>query len=179
VASSLIMSANLANDPAFQSRVQAAMMGAAITIAGEAVGAQNDSTYQMRHQLAVKVLNSPQSLLYQFAWAVASSLTISGDVGAPVSIASSTAVNPAVITTAAAHGLSTGDVVEVSGHLVNTAVNGTFAVTVLSTTTFSVPALGNGAGLATGQVAKQPSDVDINFTVGSYWNDIAGIGVTT
>lgn len=175
---SLMATATLANDAGFRSRVQAAMMVAALNVAAEAVGAQDSSTYQLRHQLAVAILNSPAGYLDRFAWAAAANSTVSSDLLAPVAIVSSTAVNPSVLTTAA-HGLATGDVAEVAGHAVNTAVNGTWPVTVLTTTTFSVPALGTGAGGATGTVTKQPPDSDIQFAVNSDFSDIAGVGVTT
>jgi hypothetical protein len=175
----LIGTANLANDPAFQSRVQAAMVTAAASVAAEAVGAQDAATYNLRHTLAFQVLGNPQAYLYRFAWAVAANVTVTADVGPPLGIASSTAANPSVITTAAVHGLTTGQIIEISGHLVNTAVNGTFPVTVLTTTTFSVQAIGNGVGAATGQVVLQPPDSDIQFAVNSLWSDIAGVGVTT
>ena len=175
----LITTANLANDPGFRSRVQAAMMTAALNVAAEAVGVQDSSTYQLRHQMAVQVLNNPAAYLDRFAWAAAANSTISADVGVPVAIASSTAANPSVITTGAVHGLASGDVAEIAGHLVNTAVNGTFPVTVLTTTTFSVPALGSGTGGATGTVVKQPPDADIQFAVNADFSDIAGVGVTT
>jgi hypothetical protein len=51
-------------------------------------------------------------------------------------------------------------------------------VTVLTTTTFSVPVAGNGAGTASGQVLLEPPDADIQFAVNSVWSDIAGVGVT-
>lgn len=72
-----------------------------------------------------------------------------------ISISSSTAVNPSVVTTASAHGLTTGDDVIINGHLVNTAINGKRRVTVLTPTTFSVPLLGNGVGTASGTVSHQ------------------------
>lgn len=175
---SLMATATLANDAGFRSRVQAAMMVAALNVAAEAVGGQDSSTYQLRHQLAVQVLNSPAGYLDRFAWAVAANSTVSSDLLAPVAVVSSTAVNPSVLTTAV-HGLSTGDVVEVAGHAVNTTVNGTWPVTVLTSTTFSVPAPGTGAGGATGTVTKQPPDADIQFAVNSDFSDIAGVGVTT
>lgn len=179
MASSLLNTANLANDPAFQGRVQAAMMTAAINVAAEAVGVQDANTYQMRHVLAIQVLNNPAGFLNRFAWAAASNATVSGDLGTPIGISSSTQALPTVITTASVHGLSSGQVVEISNHLVNTAANGTWPVTVLTTTTFSVPVAGNGVGTASGQVVLQPPDADIQFAVNSLWSDIAGIGVTT
>lgn len=71
-----------------------------------------------------------------------------------INIASSTAANPSVITTATAHGLSTGMQVVISGHLVNTAINGTWTITVTGASTFSVAVLGNGVGAGTGTVTK-------------------------
>lgn len=55
-------------------------------------------------------------------------------------IVSSSVANPSVITTAAAHGLTTGDRVTIAGHTGSTPdINGTHTVTVLSATTFSIP----------------------------------------
>jgi hypothetical protein len=179
VASTLITMANLANDAGFRLRVQAAMVTAGLNVAAEAVGAMDTGTYQMRHQLAIAVLNDASALLDRFAWAAAANVTVAGDVQPPVSIASSTAANPAVITTAAVHGLATGDVIEISGHLINTVTDGTWPATVTTTTAFTIPVAGNGAGGATGQVVKQPPDADIQFAVNSAWSDIAGVGVTT
>ena len=179
MAASLINTANLANDPGFRSRVQAAMMTSALNVAAEAVGAQDSSTYQLRHQLAVNILNNPGGYLDRFAWAVAANTTVSGDVGTPVAIASSTAADPLAVTTAAVHGLSSGNVVEIAGHLVNAAANGTWPVTVTSTTAFTIPALGTGTGGATGTVTLMPPDADIQFACNSDFSDIAGVGVTT
>lgn len=179
MASTLITMANLANDAGFRSRVQAAMVTAGINVAAEAVGVQDTAMYQLRHQLAMAVLNNTGAFLDRFAWAAAANVTVAGDVQPPVSIASSTAANPASVTTAAVHGLATGDVIEISSHLVNTVINGTWPVTVTSTTVFTVPVAGNGVGGATGQIVKQPPDADIQFAVNSVWSDIAGVGVTT
>lgn len=55
-----------------------------------------------------------------------------------------TGINPIVVTTSSAHGLATGDQVVISGVTGNTNANGTFTITVLSSTTFSIPTLGNG-----------------------------------
>lgn len=71
---------------------------------------------------------------------------------AAVNISSSTNDNPSVVTTATPHGRKTGDVVTIAGHLVNTAIVGTWKITVLSSTTFSVPVAANGVGAATGTV---------------------------
>ena len=58
----------------------------------------------------------------------------------PVTITSSSVANPTVITTAAAHGLVTGDQVAIAGHTGSTpAISGNFTVTVISATTFTIP----------------------------------------
>src|SRR6266566_5272823 len=67
---------------------------------------------------------------------------------APLAIVSSTAVNPSVVT------------VTIRGHLTNTAINGTWTVTVTGPDTFTVPVLGTGAGGATGHVVKLQLTVD-------------------
>jgi hypothetical protein len=179
MAASLMTTGTLANDAGFRLRVQAAMVTAGLNVAAEAVAAQDAGTYGSRHDLAVQVLNNAGGYLDRFAWAVAANVSVAGDVQAPVSVASSTAANPASVTCASAHGLATGDVTEISGHLVNTVINGTWPVTVVSATVFTVPVAGNGTGGATGQVVKQPPDADIQFALNSAWSDIAGVGVIT
>jgi hypothetical protein len=190
LAASLQATALLAADPLFQGRVQAAMVTAAINVAAEAIGSQTIATYTARHDLAVAILQGtrpsgagvPQGTvpwLSQFVWATAANVTIAGDAGAPVPVASSTEANPSVITTVSAHGLETGGWAEISGHEVNTAVNGVWAVTVIDADSFSVPVPGNGAGAATGQVTAQPPDGDIQFSVNSAFGSIAGVGTVT
>lgn len=167
--------AALARDNAFLDQVRVAMATAAVAIQGEAVGGSDTVVYGKRQQLATAVLDNVDGLLGRFVWPVVSNVSIVR--GAPVAIASSTAANPTVITTAAVHGLATGAVVEISGHAVNTAANGAWTATVLTTTTFSVPVLGNGVGGATGSVVKMPIDSDIQFQVNAVWNDVAGITI--
>jgi len=68
-------------------------------------------------------------------------------------ISSSTNASPIVVTTTAAHGLSTGDRVDIVSHATNTAANGPWTITYLSPTTFSLNgSTGNGSGVATGSV---------------------------
>ena len=67
-----------------------------------------------------------------------------------VNIASSTNANPIQITTSTNHLLTTGDWVDVEGHLVNTAANGIWPVTVTSASQYTIPTTGNGVGAATG-----------------------------
>jgi len=65
-------------------------------------------------------------------------------------ITSSSTLNPAVITTTAAHGLTTGDTVTISGVTGNDAINGTFAITVTAATTFTITGQTGAAGAGTG-----------------------------
>ena len=66
------------------------------------------------------------------------------DIG--LAISNATNATPIVITTGVAHGLATGDEVLIRGVLGNTAANGVWKVTMLTTTTFSLDgSVGNGA----------------------------------
>ncbi len=65
-------------------------------------------------------------------------------------ITSSSTANPAMITTAAAHGLETGDIVTISGVTGNDAINGTFTITKGSATTFEINGQTGAAGAGTG-----------------------------
>lgn len=96
---------------------------------------------------------------------------VAGNVtaGASVSILNSAHSTPIGVTTSAPHGLTTGDVVDIHGHQVNTAANGNWAVVVANSTQFSlVGSAGNGVGAATGtvdslafnQTVQEPSDGD-------------------
>jgi hypothetical protein len=164
---------DLAGDSGFRKQVSMAIATAAVAIAGEAKGAFSDVKYGKRQRLAYDVLANPTGLLSQFAVAVTQNAAVT--LGASVNIASSTNALPSVVTTAQAHGLSTGAPVRIEGHLVNTAINGWWEVTVLTTTTFSVPVAGVGVGAATGRVIKLPIDSDVQFTVNSLWDDMAGV----
>jgi hypothetical protein len=93
---------------------------------------------------------------------------ISGNLPAPVAIASSTAANPTQITTSSNHGRTTGDVVDISGHGPNFGANGQYAVTVTGLTTFTIPVdtsagtpgttSGNVQALALGPTFLVPAD---------------------
>jgi hypothetical protein len=187
---SLQATALLAADPLFQARVQAAMVTAAVNVAAEAVGAMDIATYQLRHNLAAANLQGSRlpsgaggmtgvPWVSQFAWAVASNVSISGDVGPLVPVESTTGAFPAEIATAVAHGLADGQWVTIAGHQVNDAVNGTWAVTVTGSATFTIPVPGTIAGGATGTVQLQPPDSDIQFAVNSVFGSVAGAGTAT
>lgn len=167
--------AALASDAGFRNRVYVAMVAAAIAVAGEPVGSMSTAKYGKRQALALAVLSNPPAYLERFAVGAAANSTIGGDITAPVAITASTAVNPSVVTTAAAHGLANGDIVEIVGHATNTALNGTWVATSITSTTFSVPVLGIGAGTG-GTSTKQPPDADItNFGPYSQWDKFAGV----
>jgi hypothetical protein len=85
--------------------------------------------------------------------------------GAPdsLSISGNTAASPTVVTTSTAHGLAVGAKVKISGSNSTPSINGVYTVTVLSTTTFSVPVNVTVAGTA-GTVS--PYD-DTNETFGN------------
>ena len=75
-------------------------------------------------------------------------------VGTNIAVTGATNASPIVITTAA-NSLATGDVVTIASVGGNTAANGTFRVTVLSSTTFALQgSTGNGAYTSGGTVAK-------------------------
>ncbi len=75
-------------------------------------------------------------------------------VGTNLAVTGATNATPIVITTAA-HGFSTGDVVTLASVGGNTNANGTFRVTVISSTTFSLDgSAGNAAYTSGGTVAK-------------------------
>ena len=65
-----------------------------------------------------------------------------------LTITSNTAANPTVVTTSTPHGLTTGAVVNISGSNSTPSIDGSFPVTVLSPTTFSIPVNVTAAGTA-------------------------------
>ncbi len=74
------------------------------------------------------------------------SLTINAAVICGTAITAASNAGPIVVTTSSAHGRATGDYVTVSGVLGNTAANGTWQITVISSTQFSLNgSVGNGA----------------------------------
>jgi len=93
-------------------------------------------------------------------------------------ISSSTNASPIVVTTAVAHGFTTGDTVYISDHAVNTAGNGLFKITAASGSVFSltryydgVNVTGNGVGTTTGYAVNLGQTAG---TVGDFWDDLDG-----
>jgi hypothetical protein len=167
-------------DPFFLNRLsQAIVKGAVTQAAGTFYGSSAVSlpAYEMQQALAASILTGGvTSYLPRFAAAVACNATVAADLNnaVPVLIASSTQAMPSAITTSSAHGLSTGETAEISGHAANTAVNGIWLVTVTSGTVFTVPVPGTAVGSATGQVSLQPSDADLDTAIAAVWADVAG-----
>jgi hypothetical protein len=175
VAYTLGQGAQLVADASFTARVRAAMIRAAVNVSTETQGSFTVTVWSKRRLLAIRILGSPDSVLPSFVGAVAADPNSSLTWYAPQLISSSTSANPIVITTSAAHGYTSGDVVEILNHTTNTNANGTWVVTVVSSTTFSIPQPGNGTGGATGTVQKMETDSDLVFTVNSVFSAVAGI----
>jgi hypothetical protein len=182
VALTLGQGAQMVADVGYSARIRSGMVRYAGTVMAEALNANSQNpgtTGAKRKQLATRILQSPDTLLPAFLAVVASDPGASLSWFQPTLIASSTNANPSMVTTASVHGLAAGDVVEITGHLVNTAINGVWTIaTVGSTTTFTVPMPANGAsgGGATGQVMKMETDVNINFTIQNQFSAVAGTG---
>jgi len=95
-----------------------------------------------------------------FANTMSISYNVSNTTGAGVS--------PIVITTTTTHALFTGQQVTISGVLGNLAANGTFQITVTSTTTFSLNgSTGNGSYTGGGVINTTPFAWPVNFTEGT------------
>jgi len=74
-------------------------------------------------------------------------------IQAPSTVTAATNASPIAITTAANHGLNTGDIVQVTGSTGNTAANGQFVVTKTGATTFTLNnSNGNAAWVSGGTV---------------------------
>lgn len=170
----LIKQSSLANDTVFRNRVELALFVTMVAVAAEAKGALSTEVFWKRHTHAVAVLTNPVAYVDRYAKAAASNSTIAAAIAVPIAVTSSTSASPSVVTTPT-HGYTTGDTVSITGHNTNTSINGGWIITVLSSTTFSVPVGGVGAGGATGTVVKQPNDSDLQFTINSLVNDFAGV----
>lgn len=92
------------------------------------------------------------------------------DLGAvaTVAITSSSVANPSVITTGAAHGYETGDVVTIAGHSGSTPdINGSHTVTVIDPTSFSIPVnvtTGGTGGTVIRTSGRAVADSELSFT---------------
>jgi hypothetical protein len=159
----------------YGNRIRGAMLRSAITVSSEVQGSLTATAWLKRRQLAAAILKNPDAYLTDFLAAIAADQFTPLTWFNPVNIASSTNVNPSVITTAVVHGLTTGDVVEIAGHLVNTNINGVWVATVITTTTFSVPNAANGVGTATGTIMKMDTDANLVSDANQVFGPIAGL----
>jgi hypothetical protein len=123
---------------------------------------------------------------------------ISGSLPAAIAVTSTSNSNPVIVTTSAPHGLTTGDVVDLTGNVSGDQRNGVWKVTVTGGSTFTIPFNGTGfAGGASGTVQplklagpiQQPVDGDaatassgpaaIDTTIDSLSDRTAFLGVAT
>jgi hypothetical protein len=106
-----------------------------------------------------------------------SNLTITSKASATIS--SSGSQSPVQVITSASHGFASGDSVTISGHD-NSDLNGTFTVTVIDATTFSVPIDGsiNGPGTGVGTITPAGSTLSIS-TSGNTANKVSITTITS
>ena len=104
---------------------------------------------------------------YQVAYAIYTALfDISTLVGSQLAVSGISQANPGVVTTNLAHGLTTGAVLDLTGIVGMTALNGVaFTATVLTPTTFSVGinTTGYGAYVSGGMLVPNPRDVIVSI----------------
>jgi hypothetical protein len=150
----------------YRGRIKSSLCRNAYAMRLEAQGGNSTNTWVKRRKFATSVLNSPEQYVDSFVASFAGDGALSLTWYNPVSITSSTNANPTVFTTSAVHGLVVGDIVEIVGHVGNTAANGVWTVSAVgSTTTFTIPCAASGVGTATGTTQEQESDVTVNVTV--------------
>jgi hypothetical protein len=175
----LIQQSGLAVDTGFQSRVHMAMVAEASVIAAAAIGSLDIAAYNLRLALAAKILAAGgSSQVTAFAYAVASTSAVAADLGTTIAILATAPGPPAVISTIAAHGLTTGNTVKVY-NAQDTVVNGTWVVTVIDSTDFSVPVAGTESAGLGGFAQAQPTDSDIATAVAAVWSAVAGVTSAT
>ncbi len=175
MALTLAQGAQLVASPSFTSRIRTAIVQAAIDVSTETQGSLTANAWAKRRLLAIRILQSPDSMVSAFAAAVAADPSSGLSWWDPVEISSSTDANPSEVTTGTVHGLWSGHVAAIVGHEGNEAINGTWVVDALTTTTFTVPWPGSGTGTATGTVQRQIPDDDLLFTVNSVFSAVAGL----
>lgn len=166
--------AKLTQDASFIQRVTMAMVRAAAEIFSEDVSSMSTTIAAKRHMLANRILESPTVMVNAFVYMVASDPATALTWWDPTGVTASTDADPVTVTTALAHGFTTGDVVEILNHAGNTPANGTHIVTVVDATNFTIPVPGIAAGTG-GTAQKMISDGDLAYTVNSLFNAAAGI----
>lgn len=92
-------------------------------------------------------------------------------------VTAATNATPIAITTASAHGLSTGNFVTLSGVLGNTAANGTWTITVTGSSTFTLTGSSGNAAYTSGGIVEggDLGEVDAIIQANAVPNDITAI----
>lgn len=176
--STLTQQAAMAADPMFQARVSAAMVTGAAAVLAEANETGTPVSFALKTALATSVIQDPTPLVPRFALAVATNPGVSEAAGAIMSIAQITAGLPTIIGVYQTTNFAGGEIVEITG-TADPVVNGTWAVTVVNPTAFSIPVLTSIMNSAGGQVSLQPTDADISTAVAAVWADLAGVTPAT
>jgi hypothetical protein len=108
---------------------------------------------------------------YEVAYAIYSALfDINNLIGSTMSISAISKASAAVVTTTLNHGLTTGNTTTISGATGMTGANGTWTVTVLTPTTFSIPYNSTGAPTYTGGGVLTPNARNQVITINDYPN---------
>jgi hypothetical protein len=177
---SLAQQAALAASPLFAARVQAAIVTAAADILAAAQGDTGANTFALRTALAAQVMQGvTPALLSRFCWAAATSPSVTQDIPPTgYAIAAAQGGMPAQITTTVANGFASGWNIEIDGCL-DPVCNGTWVITVIDTTDFTIPVLGSAYVGPGGTATLQPSDTDINSAVAAAWSAVAGVNANT
>ena len=96
--------------------------------------------------------------------------SLDGSVGNGLLITNATNANPIVITTASAHGLSTGNSITIQGVCGNTNANGTRTITVISPTTFSLNGIVGNAAFSNSYAFCKMTSSSIEFSPRKNYN---------
>lgn len=106
---------------------------------------------------------------YQVAYAIYSALfDVTNLIGSTMSVSAISKASAAVVTTTLNHGLTTGNSTTISGALGMTGANGTWTVTVLTPTTFSIPYNSTSAATYTGGGVLTPNARNQSVTINDY-----------
>jgi hypothetical protein len=163
------------------------------TLLGNVEGVENRLVSVIQVGTTWEIIVGGNGDLYQIAYAIFSSIfdtsTLAGSQTGTISGISN--ASAAVVTTLLPHGLTTGNSVTISGVLGMIGANGTWTITVLSTTTFSIsynstsaPTYGGGGVLASNTRTRYITITDYpntylvpfvvpivqNVTIGLVWN---------
>ncbi len=108
----------------------------------------------------------PPTLVELFTMLNAAVTGMSARVDLSGTVAGASVGTPIIVTTAAAHGLSTGDEIVITGVVGNTAANGTFFVTTVSATTFQLDGSVGAVAYVSGGTWTSPQTLHVPVTFG-------------